>query len=52
MAIGDTSRDLKLEDGKGIVTHVNEYTYLGVRITKVEIMSQKLMIELIEDEQI
>ena len=52
MAIGDTSRDLKLEDGKGIVTHLNEYTYLGVRITKVEIMSQKLMIELIEDEQI
>ena len=34
MAIGDTSRDLKLEDGKGIISHVNEYTYLGVRITK------------------
>ena len=30
MAIGDTSRDLKLEDGKGIITHVNEYTYLGL----------------------
>ena len=35
MAIGDTSRDLKLEDGKGIIRHVNEYTYLGVRINKV-----------------
>ena len=35
MAIGDTSRDLKLVDGKGIIRHVNEYTYLGVRITKV-----------------
>ena len=34
MAIGDTSRDLQLEDGKGIIIHVNEYTYLGVRITK------------------
>jgi len=33
MAIGDTSRDLQLEDGKGI-SHVNEYNYLGVRITK------------------
>ena len=34
MAIGDTLRDLQLEDGKGIISHVNEYTYLGVRITK------------------
>jgi len=34
MAIGDTSRDLQLQDGKGIISHVNEYTYLGVRITK------------------
>ena len=34
MAIGDTSRDLQLEDTKGIISHVNEYTYLGVRITK------------------
>jgi len=34
MAIGDTSRDLQLEDGKGIISHVNEYTYLGVWITK------------------
>ena len=33
MAIGDTSRDLKLENRKGIISHVNEYTYLGVRIT-------------------
>ena len=35
MTIGDTARDLKLEDGKGIITHVNEYSYLGVRINKV-----------------
>jgi len=34
IAMGETSRDLKLEDGKGIICHVNEYTYLGVRITK------------------
>jgi hypothetical protein len=34
MAIGGTSRDLQLEDWKGIISHVNEYTYLGVRITK------------------
>ena len=34
MAIGDRSRDFQLEIGKGIVSHVNEYTYLGVRITK------------------
>ena len=33
-AIGDTLRDLQLEDGKGTISHVNEYTYLGVRITK------------------
>ena len=26
MAIGGTSRDLQLEDGKGIISHVNEYT--------------------------
>ena len=24
----------KLEDGKGTISHVNEYTYLGARITK------------------
>jgi hypothetical protein len=34
LAIGNTSRDLQLEDGKGIRSHVHEYTYLGVRITK------------------
>ena len=34
MAIGDTSRDLQLDDGKGIVSHINEFTYLGVRVTK------------------
>ena len=34
MDIGDTSRDLQLKDGKMIIIHVNEYTYLGVRITK------------------
>ena len=33
IAIGDTVRDLHLEDGKGTISHVNEYTYLGVRIT-------------------
>jgi hypothetical protein len=34
MAIGDTLRDIQLEDGKGLISHVNEYTYLGVRINK------------------
>jgi hypothetical protein len=34
MAIGDTSRDLQLEDGKETISHVNENIYLGVRITK------------------
>jgi len=34
MAIGNTSRDLQLEDGKGIISHVNEYIYLGVIINK------------------
>jgi hypothetical protein len=34
MAIRDTSRDLQLEDGKGIISHVSEYTYLGLRINK------------------
>ena len=34
MAIGDTLRDLKLEDVKGTISHVNEQVYLGVRITK------------------
>jgi hypothetical protein len=34
MAIGDTSRDLQLEDGKGTINHVSECVYLGVRITK------------------
>jgi hypothetical protein len=34
MAIGDTSRDLQVEDGKGIISNVSECTYLGVRITK------------------
>jgi hypothetical protein len=34
MAIGDTSRDLQLEDWKGTISYVSEYVYLGVRITK------------------
>ena len=34
MSIGDTSRDLQLEDGKGKINHVSEYVFLGVRITK------------------
>jgi hypothetical protein len=29
MAIGDTLRNLQLEYGKGIMSHVNEYIYLG-----------------------
>ena len=52
MAIGDTSRNLQLEDGKGTISDVSEYVYLGVRITKMEITNQKLMIELIEDGQL
>ena len=32
MVVGDTSRDLQLEDGKEVISHVNEYTYLAVRI--------------------
>jgi hypothetical protein len=32
--IGDTSRDLQLEDGKGTISHVIETIYLRVRITK------------------
>jgi len=35
MAIGETSIDLQLEDGKGTISDVSEYVYLGVRITKV-----------------
>jgi len=34
VAIGDTSRDLQLDDRKGIISHVNKHTYLGVRVTK------------------
>jgi hypothetical protein len=34
MAMWDTSRNLKLGDGNGIISHVHEYTYWGVRITK------------------
>ena len=34
MAIGDTTRDLWLEDAKGTISHVSEYVYLGVRVTK------------------
>jgi hypothetical protein len=33
-AIGEASRDLQLEDGKGTISRVSEYVYLGVRITK------------------
>ena len=29
MSIGDTSRNVQLEDGKGIVCYINEYTYFG-----------------------
>jgi len=34
MPIRDIPRDLRLEDGKGTINYVNEYTYLGVKITK------------------
>jgi hypothetical protein len=34
MARGNTLRDLQLENGKWTINQVNEYTYLGVRITK------------------
>jgi hypothetical protein len=34
MAIGDASRDLQLEDGKGTISHVSENIYLWVRISK------------------
>jgi hypothetical protein len=34
MPIRDILRDLQLEDGKGIINYVNEYTYLGVKITE------------------
>jgi hypothetical protein len=34
IAIGDTPRDLQLEDRKGTISHVSEYVYFGVRITK------------------
>jgi len=42
----------QLEDGKGIISHVNEYTYLAVRITKDGNYEPELMIELIENEQL
>ena len=32
--IGVILRDLQLENEKGVISHVNEYTYLGVRISK------------------
>jgi len=34
VAIGNTSRGLQLEDGKGTISQVSEYVYLGVRITE------------------
>ena len=37
MATGDTSRDVHLEDGKGTVSDVSEYIYLGVRKIKMQI---------------
>jgi len=52
MAIGDTLIDLQLEDGKGIISQVNEYTYLGVRRTKDGNQEPEIKIELIEDEQL
>jgi hypothetical protein len=29
MAIGDTLRDLQLEDGKGTISNVSKYVYFG-----------------------
>ena len=52
MIIWDTARNLQLEDGKGTISDVIEYVYLGVRIIKMEITNQNLMMELIEDEQL
>ena len=34
VAIGDTSRNVQLEDGKGTISDVSEYVCLGVRITE------------------
>ena len=34
MPIRDIPRDLQLEDEKGIINCVNEYNYLGVKITR------------------
>jgi hypothetical protein len=34
VAIGDTSRDLHLQEGKGSISHVSKPIYLGVRIIK------------------
>ena len=31
MAIGETSIDLQLEDGKGTISDVSEYVYLGFK---------------------
>jgi hypothetical protein len=51
MAIGGTSRDFQLEDGKGKISHVSEYVYLGVRITK-DGNHEPELIELLKDEQL
>jgi len=52
MARGNTLRDLQLENAKGKISHVNENTYLGVRITNDGNYEPEIMIELIEDEQL
>ena len=49
MAIGDTLRDLQLQDEKGIISHVNEYTYLEVGITKDGNHEPEINDKLIED---
>ena len=49
--IRDIPRDMQLEDGKGTINYVNEYTYLRVKITK-DGNHEPEMIELIEDEQL
>ena len=52
MAIGDMLRDLHFEEGKGTISHVKEYTYLWVRITKDGNCEPEINDKSIEDEQL
>jgi hypothetical protein len=42
----------QLEDGKGTINYVNEYTYLGVKITKDGNHEPEINDRIIEDEQL